>query len=189
MPKLTKRVVDALETGAATRFLWDTETKGFGFRVTPANARAFVLRYRTGGRERKFTIGRYGVFTVEQARVEAKRLLVRIADGADPVGEREEMHAAATVSDLLDRYLEEHVDRRNAATTRAEVRRLVEKTIRPEIGKLKVRSVKHSDVERIHRKLQATPHGEPRLLDPVESVFKGGDVGIARSSFQSLSRN
>lgn len=177
MPKLTKRVVDALQPGETTRFLWDTEIKGLGFRVTPANARAFVLRYRTdGGRERKFTIGRYGVLTVETARAEARQLLADIGKGGDPVAERGDLRAGATVSDLLDRYLDEHVDKKNAETTRKEVRRIVEATIRPALGRIRISDLKRADVAKMHSALHATPRGANYALAVLSKAMSLAEV-------------
>src|SRR3954469_21501339 len=44
--KLTKRTVDAQKPGSARFTVWDTDVSGFGFRVTPAGERAYVLKYR-----------------------------------------------------------------------------------------------------------------------------------------------
>jgi hypothetical protein len=46
--KITKRTVDALKPGAKDRFLWDTELKGFGLKVTPSGNKIYVLQYRRG---------------------------------------------------------------------------------------------------------------------------------------------
>ena len=55
--KLTDRLVRS--AGAPpdrpSRFIWDTEVTGFGLCVTKAGAKAFVVRYRIDGRERRLT--------------------------------------------------------------------------------------------------------------------------------------
>lgn len=64
--KITKRAVDAVKAGAADRFLWDTKTKGFGLKVTPAGNRVYILQYRTGGRgtpTKRVTLGNHGELT------------------------------------------------------------------------------------------------------------------------------
>jgi hypothetical protein len=52
LAKITKRTVDGLKPGSKDRFLWDTELKGFGVKVTPAGSKVYVLQYRKGGRVR-----------------------------------------------------------------------------------------------------------------------------------------
>jgi hypothetical protein len=37
--KIAKRSVDAVRPGDSDTFIWDTETKGFGLKVTPAGGR------------------------------------------------------------------------------------------------------------------------------------------------------
>jgi hypothetical protein len=51
--------------------------------------RSFVLNYRgEGGRERRYTIGRFGDWTVDTAREEARQLKAAIGRGVDPLAER-----------------------------------------------------------------------------------------------------
>lgn len=84
---ITKRTVDALTPGSAAAFLWDSDVKGFGVKVTPTGARRYVYQYRLGGREskvRRFTIGQHGPWTPDAARKEAKRLSQLVDQGVDP---------------------------------------------------------------------------------------------------------
>ncbi len=62
MAKITKRVVDGTEPVKSTDvFVWDTEIKGFGLKVTSNGNKAYVLQYRTPeGRSRRYTIGKHG---------------------------------------------------------------------------------------------------------------------------------
>ena len=64
--KITKRQVDATRPKARDAFLWDSELKGFGLKITPAGRKVYVLQYRMGGRGtpcRRLTIGDHGTFT------------------------------------------------------------------------------------------------------------------------------
>ena len=62
--RLTDKVVRALPAPATGNKLhYDAEVKGFAARVTAAGARAFVLNYRAGGRERRYTIGSFPEWT------------------------------------------------------------------------------------------------------------------------------
>ena len=75
--KITKRAVDDVAPGQSDQFVWDTELKGFGLKVTPAGNKVYILQYRTGGRgspTKRVTIGRHGALTPDQARSEATRL-------------------------------------------------------------------------------------------------------------------
>ena len=77
LAKITKRAVDALHPNGADQFLWDTDLKGFGLKVTAGGNKVYILQYRKGGRgapTRRVTIGRHGALTPDQARKEAARL-------------------------------------------------------------------------------------------------------------------
>ena len=47
MPKLTKRIIDAVEPQATEFFLWDEGIPGFGLRVMPSGRKGAVRRMRT----------------------------------------------------------------------------------------------------------------------------------------------
>ena len=73
--KLTKRSVEAMRPAARDVFLWDTEIRGFGCKITPKGGRIYLLQYGRNGRDYRVTIGRHGIeMTAEQARIEAFRV-------------------------------------------------------------------------------------------------------------------
>jgi hypothetical protein len=118
--KVTKRSVEGLEpleTGALIRY--DEKLAGFGVRVMPSGRRFYFARYRNKhGRSRWFTIGEHGRVTADAARTKAQCILQTVAvDGRDPSGEREAFRAAPTVNDLLNRYIEEHLEQRCGSRT------------------------------------------------------------------------
>jgi integrase len=84
--RLTKRAVDAAKPGDVERFLWDADVPGFGVRVTPNGVKAFVYQYRIRGEKnaRRYTIGRYGAWTVDQARERCRELVQMVARGVHP---------------------------------------------------------------------------------------------------------
>src|SRR3546814_5323118 len=83
MAKITKRVVDAAETGSKDYVIWDDELPGFGLRVFASGKRSYVIQYRSRGRSRRYTIGLHGVWSPETARREARSQLGRVAHGDD----------------------------------------------------------------------------------------------------------
>ena len=78
MPKITKRVVDAVEVREKDYVVWDDELPGFGLRVFGSGKRSYVIQYRTAGHSRRYTIGLHGVWTPETAWQEAKAQLGRV---------------------------------------------------------------------------------------------------------------
>jgi integrase len=151
--------------------------RGFGIRVTAGGARSFILNYIAGGRERRLTIGSYPEWSVVGAREEAKRLKREIDIGRDPLGERVAYREAPTVSELCDRYLEEHAAKKRGGP---EDRRMIERTVRRELGARKVADVTYTDIDRLHRKLTVSsarkktggaPYAANRLLALLSKMF------------------
>lgn len=153
--KLTKRIVDAAQPSDGQAFIWDGDVNGFGLRITPAGAKAYVLQYRASdGRSRRLTIGKHGSpWTVDSAREKAKELLHHIANGADPLADRAAARTAMTVADLADLYIEEGpASRPNKKARSWETDRgLLKAHIRPLLGTRTVKSLTRNDVGRFQR--------------------------------------
>jgi len=106
---ITKTNVDTLPGNSV---LWDSgkgSVVGFGVRKQRRDA-VFVIKYSINSRQRWYTIGRLGSpWTVDQARLEAKRLFGQIASGVDPGQAKRDAKVetpALSISDLCDRYME-----------------------------------------------------------------------------------
>lgn len=172
MPNLTKRVVDAAKPQEKLSFLWDDALKGFGLQITPAGVKSYVLAYRTeAGRTRRMVIGRHGELAPDQARKLAAAKLGEVRMGRDPAAERQALRAAETVADLLDKYLSEHVEVHNAATTLVHAQRIVEKVLKPRVGKIKLASFGRADVVKLHRALADTPRQANLALAILSKAF------------------
>ncbi|PTM43838.1 tyrosine-type recombinase/integrase [Phreatobacter oligotrophus] len=158
MPKLTKRTIDAFSAEGPRSILWDTELRGFGVLALSSGIKSFIVQYRNAaGRSRRLTLGRYGALTADQGRHLARQTLAQVAQGEDPLADRQEKRAAETMADLFDRYLEDHVRQHNAESTYRDVARLVEKHLKPRLGALKVKALTSADVARLHSAMRATP--------------------------------
>lgn len=134
------------------------------------------------------TIGRYGTFTVDQARREAQAVVVAVAKGGDPVHDRKARKAAPDVNALLDRYLADHVDVHNATSTRKEVRRLVDRNIRPAIGHLKTGAVTSSDIAKLHADMSETPRQANFVLSIISKAFNLAELWHLRAPYSNPTR-
>lgn len=86
--KLTKGVVEALKPEAKPYRVWDTKDPGYFVRVTPNGAKAFAVRYRNGGRNLDYTIGRFPDWTEPMARAKAVEQRGKATTGADLLADR-----------------------------------------------------------------------------------------------------
>jgi integrase len=138
------------------QIVWDMAVPGFGARRQLSDAVSYVLFYRNSvGRQRWFTIGRHGApWTPETAREEAKRLLGKVAQNADPAAEKHKKRSAKTVAELCDLYLADAkagrlLTRRvqKKASTLAIDTGRIERHIKPLLGRRTVSDVTRDDVE------------------------------------------
>jgi integrase len=86
--KLLKTVIEALPfTEKGQVVYYDTQLTGFGVYVGRTSKTYFAQR-QIGRKTCRVTIGAHGVFTTEQARTDARDLLMRMAKGEDPNEEK-----------------------------------------------------------------------------------------------------
>lgn len=163
--KLTTHMIEtAALPQSGQSFLWDGELKGFGVRVAFSGVKSYVLQYRSpDGRLRRIAFARYPVFTVDEARKEAIRMLADVTRGGDPADAKQAKRAAPTIGDICDWYLEEAeagrlLGRRRlpikASTVRME-RSRIDRHIRPLIGHRKVAGLKPADIEAMQADIAA----------------------------------
>jgi integrase len=172
--RLTEAAVKRLPTPAkGNRITYDPALPGFGVRITAAGHRAFVLTYwNRAGRQRRYTIGSFPDWSVAGAREEARRLKRAIDQGDDPLAEVAAERAAPTVNDLIERFLEEHVARKRLRT-QYDYRNMIERHLRPALGRMKVAEVAWGDVDALHRGITKTGRATQanRVVTMVAKMF------------------
>lgn len=171
MPKITKRLVDALEPRSAEYFVWDSEIPGFGLRVLPSGRKGYVVQYRAGRRSRRISLGPSTVLTCEQARNRAIAIVAAARNGADPAAEQDAGRKAITVKELAERFDKEHIAIRVKASTAKEYRRNLERFILPALGQLTVSDITRADVAKFHHDLRHIPYQANRCLEVVSKMF------------------
>ena len=173
MPRIDDKLAKALlppEKG--NRITYDDEIRGFGLRITPAGAKAFVLNYMAAGRERRITIGAYPAWSVSAARKRAAELRQSVDRGEDPMAERHAARAAPTMAELAARYLEEHAKIRKRARSVVEDKSILAQIVLKRLGSIKVEAVKRSDIVALHRDVSAkTPVRANRALSLLVKMF------------------
>jgi integrase len=176
MAKLTDRQVRNLtgpsDEKAYTIFYDGPDgVRGFGIRVTKGGAKSWILNYRSRGIERRLTIGSFPDWSVVQARTEAMRLKRLVDQGQDPQAERAAQRGAPTMNQALDRYVAEYLPRLREGSQRQYLA-LIRQWLRPELGTRKLADIRHSDVEKLHRKITAgAPVRANRTMTLLSRVF------------------
>jgi integrase len=130
--------------------------RGFGVRVTVAGAKSFVLNYRIGAKERRYTIGNWPDWSVLRAVREARNLRQRIDRGQDPQEEKNagRRPAGGTVATLLDKFMSEYVRSGSGSLRSANaIESAFNRLVKPQIGKIGVYDLKRSDVVSMLREI------------------------------------
>ena len=186
MPKITKRIVDALRPDASGKdvFLWDAgdgALKGFGIRMKPSGVASYLVQYRNKeGRTRRLVIGKVGTLTPDEARTLARDALKAASKGADPSAERHAIRGAIMVSELCDLYIADAKGRIKASTLAMDKSR-IETHVKPLIGRLTVRSLTAADIERMKADIIAGKTAKPRKEEGRGGVAMGGPGVAART--------
>jgi len=153
---LTKSMIDGFvyegKNGGAD-YRYDTHygsggVKGFVLRVYPSQRKTYQVFYRLSPNSspKWFVIGKHGSWSLQQAREEARRILVEVDRGIDPKAE------AKPKSITLKEYVPIFVDdmRTRGVRTLGEMERRINKHLVPSLGKKPLSDIKRADVARLH---------------------------------------
>ena len=176
--KLTLASVKALEPGPVRQSIYDTDIRGFGIRISPANAKGvtvktFFVEYRVKGLGRtgtaqRLTLGTFPSISVEAAREAAKLALAGVAQGSDPAAERKRARLDATVSAVAAMWLRDHVNVKRKGSTAKDYKAALDLHILPELGKLKLKEVSRTNISRLHAKVSKDA---PTTANRVLAIF------------------
>jgi integrase len=190
MPKLTKRVVDAIRPDPSGRdvFTWDSgdgAIKGFGIRTKRSGASSYLVQYRTKeGRTRRLVLGRVGVLTPDEARDLAGDRLKEVARGGDPSADRHIARESLTVNELAALYLRDGpADKPNKkASSWGADRSNIERHIKPLLGRHIAKALTQADVAKFQADVAAgKSKADIKTKKHGRAIVEGGRGTAARS--------
>ncbi len=174
-------------------YLWDVKQPGLGLRLSHDGKGRFFAVYRIGGKQRRADVGewpatrattprpRAGERPVPGAREVAAEIRRRARiEGHDPLAERARATGEATVAQLLDLWLADHVAKKRPATI-AQYSRIAN-DLRKRWGRRPVDEIEREDVARLRTALGATPYSANRALAVVSILFAWAIEAGLRSS-------
>jgi len=140
---LTQRSAEALQPPTALTktgkpvnqsFRWSNDPKGFGIRCTRNGVKTWIAQGRVGTIDRRITIGPFSLIKCEEARTRARKMLLKLKDGEDPVQQAKQTTAQATsLKEVSEHYVQHRQTRhgRLRPATIADIRRHVAKSLAP----------------------------------------------------------
>lgn len=173
--RITKRLVDGLSPGASEYFVWDSKLPGFGLRVQRSGVMSYVAKYRAGsGRSaptRRVTLGRVGKITPDEAEKLAKRVLGAVAHGADPAAAKSADRRGATLKELADMFLTDHVAAKRKPATADHYKLILHNHVLPALGNRKADQVTAVDIARLHARMRERPYLANRTVAVIGSLY------------------
>ena len=171
---LTKRTIEALAyRGPEPRkdIRWDDLLPNFGVRVYPSGRKTFVIGYRHHRRHRLMTLGTFGVLTLDLARDRARRELLAVTDGQDPLSERQRVAQGGTLKDLAKAYLERYAKLHKKTWRDDEAR--IKDPILKRWGSLPLTALKRADIAALHREIGLKhPYAANRLVELISRMYE-----------------
>lgn len=157
MQRLTKRTVDKISPTGADHFVWDQQLPGFGVRVSPKGQKSFLIQYRHQGRTQRMRLGRLGLITADEARRKARILLGPAEDGKNPALVISSKRNAPKLSDISERFIEEHVMTRLKPRTQANYRAILKNYLLPALGHKRITEITLADLSALHTSISHKP--------------------------------
>ena len=170
---LTTRIVEALPISERETVVWDRELPGFGVRVHPSGSKVYMVHKRSGGKSRRVTIGRHGVWSLDAARREAGGIIASLKNGETPARPGAETGPASgpTMAELAEQYMVEHVAVRCKPTTARSCRHIFDKYLLPQFGRLRLGEITPDRVAALHYRLREKPIMANQVIDVLSRLF------------------
>lgn len=137
---------------AKAYLVWDTRQQGLVIRVLPSGYKTWLCIYRFNGRPVWYPIAAAAAISLDQARVEANRIMYRVTQGHDPAAERRAQRGAGTFDDLATRY-RAYAERKNKSWKQSDA--LIKRYLLPRWGKLAAAAITRADVKALLAKIEA----------------------------------
>ena len=164
----TKIGIKAVAGMPPNSVIWDDKIKGLCARRQRSDVVTFSVVFRTrDGIQRWHKVGRFGVFSPDQARREAARILREVALGEDPSAQRMALRNSLTVAQLCDEYMQRE-NGKKPATIKSDKSR-INLHIKPKLGRLKVASITSDEIEAFMHSL--TPGSAGRTIGLLGAIF------------------
>jgi len=148
---------------------WDTLQRGLALSVQPSGHRAWKCVYTIRGRgARWYHLGDARAITLADARRLAGKIMVAVAEGADPHADRLALRGRGSFEQVAKRYVEEHARKRNKSWRQADA--LVARYLLPRWAKLDIGNIRRADVKAATAAI-AAPVLANQVLAAASAVF------------------
>ena len=192
--RLTDAAVNGLRPAEQEFEVHDTVRDGLRLRVGPGGTKSWTFFYHRDGRNRRLGLGRYPFVSLSHARERAAEALGKIKgpERGDPAQETATQRGAPSFGELADLFLASQHFETRAASTRRELRRIVEVELRPEWGHRRLSTIERHEIQRWGERIVAEERGymANRCREYMQLVWHWGlgraDLSVPASPFYKL---
>jgi len=172
-------------------FIWDRDPGCLGVRITQGGAKSFIFEAKLNGKTIRTTIGSCQVWTIEDARIEARRIRRMIDRGIDPRTPKSESKDPEKVSlqALCETYVT-HLARRGKVSAKSAGSLLKVHVFEadPELADRPAREIKPREIANLIRRV--LDQGKNRAAGVLRSYLSAAyNCGIRAELDASLSRD
>jgi integrase len=170
--RMTTATIASLPAPEKAVIYWDRDMPGLGLKITPTGTKTFIARYRNRDRvDRQMSLGDPAHWSIAQVRAHVRDLRRKVDQGEDPLADRQAYHAAPTVADAVTRFKAEMLAPLRPSTV-ADYVSILDQIVVPAIGKIKLASLKHDDIAKLHRTYGAKhPYRANRIVALMSRVL------------------
>ncbi len=171
--KLTQRGIKSATYRGGWDVRWDSAVPGLGLRIYPSGKKAFVLSYRAKGRKRLMVLGRYGAdLTLDAARTKAGKERGKLGDGIDPLEEKRAAGRGKTFGELIEDFMERHVEAQGLKTAKA-IKRRLDRNLPASWKSRHADAIEGWEIEELHQRIGKTrPYEANRLLENLKTMYR-----------------
>ena len=179
---LTVKSVEAVKPTASRQEIPDGGLQGLYLIVQPKKERdgkelapvlSWAVRYRYGGKPKKFTIGPYPAYGLADARKAAGAALRAVAEGRDPAQEKKATKRSQTedlFENVIDDFVSRHAEANNRASSVRETKRIIEADLKPRWKGRQIKSITRREIIALLDDI--TDRGAPILANRVLALLR-----------------
>lgn len=169
--KLSEIFIKKLRPQDRVFAVWDTHQRGLCVMVQPTGHKSWKCVYTTRGGPRWYHIGAADAVGLADARKLASRVMFKVAEGKDPVAERNAERGRGTFEELATRYVEDYAKKHNKSWRQADA--LVRRHLLPKWAKLQAHAIARADVKAMMGRIDA-PIVANQTLAAASAIFAWG---------------
>jgi len=171
---LTDAYIKNLEAPEKRFEIPDKIALGMVLRVTPTGNKSFAFRYWYSGTSRQRTIGRYGEYSLAEARAIVNDWRKLLDDGLDPMAEKNKQkeHSPITLKEYVEIFKNDYVQRRLKASTQKTYSSRLNKVTESKLSRMPLEDISRSQVRSfLKSESKAHPTNANRLHSILSKLF------------------